>query len=132
MAGIANLANEVETFDGGLDSIVIRRKGGRIISGRSLNVTGFDEKYVKAGHIIIRSTTDENDYKPMPVSSGAYSTLPSNHEYVGVWVRTTPVNDARGAIQYDGEINDKALPYSIDSIKAALKAALPSLYFMHD
>ena len=132
MAGIANLANEVETFDGGLDSIVVRRKGGRIIGGRSLNVTGFDEKYVKAGHIIIRSTTDENDYKPMPVSSGAYSTLPSNYEYAGVWVRTTPVSDARGAIQYDGEINDKALPYPIDSIKAALKTALPSLYFMHD
>ena len=47
-------------------------------------------------------------------------------------VRTTLASDARGAIQYDGEINDKALPYPIDSIKSDLKEALPSLYFMHD
>lgn len=132
MSGIANLANEFETFSDGNDSIVIRRKGGRIIGGRSLNVENFSEKYVKAGHIIIRSTADDTDYKPMPVSDGAYSTLPTGYEYAGVWVRTTPTQDAIGAIQYDGEINDKALPYSIDSIKAALKTALPSLYFMHD
>lgn len=132
MAGTVNLANEMETFNGGLDSIVIRRKGGRIIGGRSLNVEGYAEKYVKAGHIIIRNKNDENEYKPMPVSGGSYSSLPSNHEYVGVWVRTTLASDARGAIQYDGEINDKALPYPIDSIKSALKEALPSLYFMHD
>ena len=69
---------------------------------------------------------------PMPVSDNAYSSLPENYEYAGIWVRTTPASDARGAIQYDGEINDKALPYPIDSIKAALKTALPSLYFMHD
>ena len=93
---------------------------------------GFNEKYVKAGHIIIHSTNDEYDYKPMPVSDNAYSSLPENYEYAGIWVRTTPASDARGAIQYDGEINDKALPYPIDSIKAALKTALPSLYFMHD
>lgn len=132
MAGIANLANELETFETGLDSVVIRRKGGRIIGGRTLNVEGFADKYVKAGHIIIRSTTDEADYKPMPVADGTYSALPANHEYVGVWVRTTLASDARGAIQYDGEINDKALPYPIDGIKNALKTSLPSLYFMHD
>ena len=97
-----------------------------------LNMEGFNEKYVKAGHIIIHSTNDEYDYKPMPVSDNAYSSLPENYEYAGIWVRTTPASDARGAIQYDGEINDKALPYPIDSIKAALKTALPSLYFMHD
>ena len=61
MAGTVNLANKMETFDGGLDSIVIRRKGGRIIGGRSLNVEGYAEKYVKAGHIIIRNKNDENE-----------------------------------------------------------------------
>ena len=55
----------------------------------------------------------------MPVSDNAYSSLPENYEYAGIWVRTTPASDARGAIQYDGEINDKALPYPIDSIKSA-------------
>lgn len=128
MPGTVNLSNELESFETGMDSVVIRRKGGRIIGGRSLNMEGFNEKYVKAGHIIIRSTNDEYDYKPMPVSDNAYSSLPENYEYAGIWVRTTPASDARGAIQYDGEINDKALPYPIDT----LKTALPSLYFMHD
>ena len=117
MPGTVNLSNELESFETGMDSVVIRRKGGRIIGGRSLNMEGFNDEY---------------DYKPMPVSDNAYSSLPENYEYAGIWVRTTPASDARGAIQYDGEINDKALPYPIDSIKAALKTALPSLYFMHD
>ena len=92
MPGTVNLSNELESFETGMDSVVIRRKGGRIIGGRSLNMEGFNEKYVKAGHIIIRSTNDEYDYKPMPVSDNAYSSLPENYEYAGIWVRTTPVN----------------------------------------
>ena len=89
MPGTVNLSNELESFETGMDSVVIRRKGGRIIGGRSLNMEGFNEKYVKAGHIIIRSTNDEYDYKPMPVSDNAYSSLPENYEYAGIWVRTT-------------------------------------------
>lgn len=87
MPGTVNLSNELESFETGMDSVVIRRKGGRIIGGRSLNMEGFNEKYVKAGHIIIRSTNDEYDYKPMPVSDNAYSSLPENYEYAGIWVR---------------------------------------------
>ncbi len=132
MAGVANLANELETFEAGMDSVVVRRKGGRIIGGRTLDMTGFSGDVVKAGHIIIQSTEDETIFKPMPVSSGAYSTLPNNYQYAGVLVRTITKKDPRAAIQYDGEINDEALPYSISTIKAALKTALPSLYFMHD
>lgn len=112
--------------------MVVRRKGGRIIGGKTLDTTGFTDKTIKAGHVIIRSTEDDTVYKPMPVSSGAYAALPSNYEYAGVLVRTVLTEDARAAIQYDGEINDKALPYPIDGIRAALKTALPSLYFMHD
>ena len=55
MPGTVNLSNELESFETGMDSVVIRRKGGRIIGGRSLNMEGFNEKYVKAGHIIILS-----------------------------------------------------------------------------
>ena len=48
-------------------------------------------------------------------------------------MRTVTAKDPRAAIQYDGEINDKAMPYPLtDALKAALKAALPSLYFKHD
>lgn len=96
-------------------------------------MTGFTDDVVKGGHIIIRSTTDETDYRPMPVSNGAFGTLTTGFEYAGILVRSVTKKDPRAAIQYDGEINDKAMPYPLtDTLKTALKAALPSLYFMHD
>lgn len=126
-----NLADE--SYDDGLETILIRRKGGRIIGGRTLNMTGFTGDKVKAGHIIIKSSTDDNDYRPMPVSNGAFGTLATGFEYAGILVRTVTAKDPRAAIQYDGEINDKVMPYPLTpTLKAALKAALPSLYFMHD
>lgn len=129
----ANLNLIDETFDDGLESVLIRKKGGRIIGGRTLNMTGFAGDKVVGGHIIIKSTTDDNDYRPMPVSSGAFGALTAGFEYAGILVRTVTAKDPRAAIQYDGEINDKAMPYPLTAeLKAALKAALPSLYFMHD
>lgn len=126
-----NLTNE--TFDDGLETILIRRKGGRIIGGCTLNMTGFTEDKVKGGHIIIQSTTDEKDFRPLPVSDGAFGTLTSGFEYAGILVRSATRKDPRAAVQYDGEINDKAMPYPLTAeLKAALKAALPSLYFKHD
>lgn len=128
----ADLNTINETFSDGTESILIRRMGGRVIGGRTLNLTGFTGDKIQAGHIIIKSSTDEGDYRPMPVSNGAYGTLTTGFEYAGVLVRTVTAKDPRAAIQYDGEINDKAMPYSIASIKTALKTALPSLHFAHD
>lgn len=129
----ANLNLINETFDDGLESVVIRRKGGRIIGGRTLNMAGFAGEKVAAGHIIIKSSTDDNDYRPMPVSGDAFGTLTAGFEYAGILVRTVTAKDPRAAIQYDGEINDKAMPYPLTAeLKSALKSALPSLYFMHD
>ena len=128
-----NLAKEVEQFSAGLDSILIRRKGGRIIGGVVLDLSDWSENTVKGGHIIISKETDGiTAYKPLPVSGDKYASLPTGFEYSGVLVRTVLKEDPRAAVQYDGEINDKAMPYPIDTIKAALKTALPSLYFKHD
>jgi hypothetical protein len=129
----ANLANEIEEFSSGLDSILIRRKGGRIIGGAVLDLSDWAENVVKGGHIIIKKETDGvTEYKPNPVEDGNFAALPDGYEYAGCLVRTVVKKNPCASIQYDGEINDKALPYSIEPIKAALKAALPSLYFMHD
>lgn len=131
--GTSDLNFNSESFDDGLESVLIRRKGGRIIGGRTLNLTGFTDEVIKAGHIIIKSTTDDNDWRPMPVSNGVFGTLTTGFEYAGILVRTITAKDPRAAIQYDGEINDKVMPYPLTStLKSALKAALPSLYFMHD
>lgn len=129
----ANLANEVEQFGDGLDSVLIRRKGGRIIGGCNLNLADWAEDSVKAGHVIIMKETDGiTEYKPNPVADGKFSAITSGYEYAGVLIRGVSKSDPRAAVQYDGEINDKAMPYSIETIKAALKTALPSLYFKHD
>ena len=131
MGATANLANEMEVIGAGIDSIVIRHYVAGIIGGRTLDVTGFTEPVIKAGHIVIRDTANDT-YKPMPVKNGAYDTLPGSHEYVGVVVCSKPVSEPLVGIMYDGEVNDVASPYPIDSIKAALKTALPKLSFMHD
>lgn len=93
-------------------------------------MTGFpsDLKCIKAGHVVIRSTSDETLYKPMPVASDgkAYAALPEGYEYVGVVVATKPVDYPLVGIMYAGEVNDVASPYPVTDIKSALKTALPA------
>lgn len=132
MGAIAELTKEGKSFADGLDAIVIRRVGACIIGGKTLDMSGFPDDHVKAGHIIIHETATDT-YKPMPVASGAYSTIPTGHVYVGVLRATKPKEEPLASIMYEGEVNDIASPYEVtDAIKTALKAALPGLYFMHD
>ena len=75
MGAKADLVNEQETILTGMDSIVIRNYLGGIMNGRTLDMTGFKQSVIKAGHIVIRDT--ENDtYKPMPV---ILQVQPTNH-----------------------------------------------------
>lgn len=120
-----------ESFGFGTDPVVIRNYVAGIKGGKVLDVDGFTEEYIKAGHVIIKETATET-YKPMPVSGGAYASLPSGHEYVGVAYATKSANEPLVAIMYSGTVNDKASPYPLDGIKAALKAAVPTLVFNHD
>lgn len=115
----------------GNDSIVIRQYVSGILGGKVLDTTGYNEEVIKAGHVVIRDVVNDV-YKPMPVSDGAYASLPSNHEYVGVVVATKLTKEPLVGIMYAGEVNDKAVPYSVESIKAALKTAVPTLVFKHD
>ena len=131
MGAKANLSNANELYGFGMDSVVIRNFVGGIKGGRTLDVTDFPNDVIKAGHVIIRDTKTDT-YKPMPIYNDAYSTLPSNHEYVGVLVASVLKSQPLASIMYDGEVNDLASPYSIETIKAALKEALPTLVFLHD
>ena len=136
MGAQANLNQEGIKILSANDSIVIRNYGAGIKGGRTLDMSDFpsDLKCIRAGHVVIRSTTDETLYKPMPVASGgeAYGSLPEGFEYVGVVVATKHVDYPLVGIMYAGEVNDVASPYPVTSIKAALKTALPGLVFMHD
>ena len=136
MGAQANLNQEGMKILSANDSIVIRNYGAGIKGGRTLDMSDFpsDLKCIRAGHVVIRSTTDETLYKPMPVAAGgnAYDSLPEGFEYVGVVVATKPVDYPLVGIMYAGEVNDVASPYPVTSIKAALKTARPGLVLMHD
>lgn len=123
----------IESFGFGNDPIVIRKYIAGIKGGKVLDVSNFKDEYVRAGHVIIHDTKNDT-YKPMPLNSAgnAYSTLPSNHEYVGVCVSTKSVKEPFVSIMHTGVVNDMASPYLLDTIKTALKAAVPTLVFEHD
>lgn len=123
--------NETISFDAGKESVVIRNYVNGIMGGVVLDMTGFDGDFIQCGHVIIRDTKS-GEYKPMPVAGSAYGTLPENCEYVGVCMTTAPKDTPHVGVMTAGEANDKAAPYSVDSIKAALKTAVPTLQWGHD
>lgn len=121
----------IESFGFGKDPVVIRKYIAGVKGGKVLDVSNFTEEYIRAGHVIIRDTVNDI-YKPMPVKSGAYDTLPASHEYVGVAVATKSAKEPFVSIMHTGVVNDVASPYPLDTIKSALKAAVPTLVFEHD
>lgn len=132
MGAISEMTQEGSVFTDGMDSVVIRRVGACLIGGKTLDMTGFPDKFVKAGHFVIHET-DTDTYKPLGVSNGAYSALPAGHTYEGVVRASKPVEHPFVSVMYEGEVNDVASPYPVtDDIKTALKAVLPGLYFKHD
>lgn len=135
MGATANLASELQVITSGLDSVVIRRYGAGIIGGRTLDVSGYPYDVIKAGHVIIAPDGNDTLFKPMPLKEpdyNEYGTLTELHHYVGVLVRSVTKDAPLAAIMYDGEVNDKAIPYPVDNIKAKMKEDLPGLVFMHD
>ena len=95
-----------EIFDSGKESVIIRKYLNGITGGVVLDMTGFDAPFIKCGHVIIRSTKD-GEYKPMPVTGNAYSTLPENHEYVGICMTTAPKDTPHVGVLTAGEVNDR-------------------------
>lgn len=126
-----SLTNAIEQFGFGFDPVVIRHYVAGFKGGKVLDVTGYNESCIRAGHVIICDTTTET-YKPMPVANGAYASLPENCKYVGVAVSTIATDEAFVAIMHTGEVNDVASPYSIDAIKNAFLAQVPTIVFNHD
>lgn len=130
-----DLTKESEQILTGNDNIVIRKYIDGIEGGRALDITEYvtatGTSVVKAGHVII---TKEGEYKPMPVSGDAYSTLPEGWKYAGILVATINAKKDGAAILTNGTVNknDKVMPYSITSILTALKVALPLISFMED
>ena len=105
-----------EIFDSGKESVIIRKYLNGITGGVVLDMTGFDAPFIKCGHVIIRSTKD-GEYKPMPV---------------GICMTTAPKDTPHVGVLTAGEVNDKAVPYPVEAIKAAFKTAVPTIQWGHD
>lgn len=63
-----NLVNERKSVVTGIDNVVIVSVIDTIRGGKSLDVSGFAEKVIHAGHPIIRETSTD-EYKPMPLAT---------------------------------------------------------------
>ena len=113
----------------GDDSIVIQKYISGIKGGRTLDVTGFAENVIKAGHVII---VKEGKYMPMPVSGEAYAALPEGAAYAGVLYRSVLAAKPAASIMTWGEVNAVAVPYPMDTILADFKAACPHIDFIKD
>lgn len=126
-----DLRNADLSVDTSKDGVVIVDVFQSIRGGRSLDTTGFTPTVISAGHIVIMETAT-NEYKPMPVSGSAYAALPGGHVYAGVNISSILTKRPFSGIMVRGTVNHVAGPYTISSILAAVKTALPLIDFRAD
>jgi hypothetical protein len=123
-----NLSKKPGGFDAGLDSVITVNYLEGIPGGRALDVTGFTDSVIVAGHAVIKETATGN-YKPMPVSGNAYDSLPAGHTIEGVTVSTVATDEASVSIMVRGSVNKIASRYPVTP---AIEAALPLIRFTQD
>ena len=112
----ANLASN-ESIDTTIDSVVIVKNLETVPGGRTLDVTGFADEEISAGHLIIVDDATGLVYKPLPVTG----TLPASHSYVGYLVSSIKVSNAQASIMVRGTVNEAYCKYDIP---AGAKSAL--------
>lgn len=120
----AELFKGQKTFGGGNDSIIIARHVADLPGGATLDTTGFTDPTIKAGHVIYKDA--EGNYKPVPVTDGAYTTIDGS--YVGVVIRSVPTTMPVVAILTAGQVNAKASPFPVTD---EIATALPRIEFLY-
>lgn len=105
------------------DSVVIVANLEGIPGGRTLNVTGFNDTEISAGHVIIEETAT-GELKPLPVTG----TIPASHTYKGILVASVMTNNAQAAVMVRGTVNEAYCKYTIPS---GAKTALSLIRFIN-
>ena len=113
-----------DRIDDGNDSIVIIKNLEVIHGGRTLLTTGFAPEVIKAGHVIIERTAD-NELLPLPVTG----VLPASHTYKGILVASVLTAKPFASVMVRGSVNKVAAPYAI---APAVETALPLIRFTQD
>lgn len=121
---------DVIGFDAGIDAVTITNYIEGVPGGRSLDVTGFSQSVIKAGHVVIKETATGN-YKPMPINTAgdAYGDLPNGNTIEGVVVASVTTDLAMVGIMVRGSVNEVASPFPVTE---AIKTALPLIRFTQD
>lgn len=123
-----NDANTNPTGDG-FDNVVIVDNFKSKRGGASLDTTGFPKAWIRAGHVIIRQTSN-GELKPMPLNEDGdgYAALPAGHTYYGILIATVPTAKPFAGIMFEGTVNPKVINpdagyYDISGILSAVQTA---------
>ncbi len=117
-----DITTKTTTVNTANDSLIIVNNLETLPGGRSLDVTGFTDTEISAGHLIIKKITDST-YKPLPKDG----TLPSGYAYVGVLVASLKTAKATASIMTRGTVNEAYLKYAVSS---TAKTALSLIQFI--
>ena len=124
-----NIANDKEKIVFGNDTIVIVKHIQGIVGGRVLDMSGFADKVIYAGHVIVKLSNGE--YAPLGVNDGSYTALPEGAKYVGILEHSMSANKPSAAILTWGIVNESCLPYPITD-KAKFASDCPHIDFVKD
>ena len=125
MADVVNMNRNGYLVDDGNESKVIIRDLADVPGGRALNMEGFAEDIVCAGHIIKRTIATDS-YAPLGVSGNAYAEVAEGEELIGVLKVAVTKGKPAAAIMTMGQVNAAASPYPVTE---AIKTALPQIKF---
>lgn len=125
-----NIVNDKEKIVFGNDTIVIVKHIQGIVGGRVLDMSGFADKVIRAGHVIVKLQNGE--YAPLGVSDGNYTALPEGAKYVGILEHSMDAKKPSAAILTWGVVNEACLPYPLADKKAAFLKDCPHIDFIQD
>lgn len=121
-----NLNRDSYLVDDGNEGKIIIANLADIPGGRALDMTGYTDEVVKAGHIIIKKASGE--FAPLGVSDGSYVSLDTGEEYAGVLKASILAEKPFAAILTVGEVNAAASPYPVTS---TIASGLPQIKFLY-
>jgi hypothetical protein len=116
-----DLVNAVITAETNLDTVIIEKVIETVRGGRTLDVTGFADTVIQAGHVVFQNP-DTKEFVPQPVDGSIPATAtPDDYIVVGVLTGSILASEPSAAIMTRGTVNEVPLKYPI---KAATKALL--------
>lgn len=107
-----DLINARIKVDTSKDTVIIDKNIETIRGGRTLDITGFPDAVIQAGHVII---LEDGEFKPQPIDGSKAANA------IGVLTVSILAEDQLASIMTRGTVNEVPLKYPITS---ATKTAL--------